>query len=300
MAFLCVFDLETTGLNTQKDCIIQVAATKLHPFTFQKLASYTAFVRSPTAIPEEVVKHTGISEQHVASAKSFKDHALPLATVMDQCVWVGHKIHSFDIPILLREYAACGVTPPKCLGIIDTLLVAREHALTARPFVLNNSLEALARYFGIIGPKDKQKHLADDDVRINIEVLKAMSAALFVEKHIKPLPGVPHHRHDAADVAQALAAGVAKPSAIAAAAEPGAAAQEESEEKELPPLSPSDVLKQAIAKRAVHSGADKNPVWCSATTTAGGQCKNKRGPTGLCSLHVSQMVAQEMGLMVQK
>lgn len=295
MAFLCVFDLETTGLNTQKDCIIQVAATKLHPFTFQKLASYTAFVRSPVAVPDAVVKHTGIGEQHVAPAKSFKDHALPLASVMDQCVWVGHKIHSFDIPILLREYAACGVTPPKCLGIIDTLLVAREHALTARPFVLDNSLEALARYFGIIGPKDKQKHLADDDVRINIEVLKAMSAGLFVERHIKPLPGIPHHRHDAVDVAQALKA------PAAAATEPGNdAAAEADEEKELPGLSPSDVLKQAIAKRAVHSGADKNPVWCSATTTAGGQCKNKRGPTGLCTLHVNQMVTHELGLMVQK
>ena len=298
MAFLCVFDLETTGLNTQKDCIIQVAATKLHPFTFQKLASYTAFVRSPVTVSAEITRHTGIGEQHLMNAKSFKDHALLLSAVMDQCVWVGHNIHAFDIPILLREYAACGVTPPKCLGVIDTLLLAREHALSARPFVLNNSLESLARVFNVIPPNAKQKHQADDDVAINIEVLKAMSAALFVEKHVKPLPGVPHHRHDAADVAQARAAGVAKPASVAAV-EPGAAAQDD-EEKELPGLSPSDVLKQAIAKRTVHSGADKNPVWCSATTTAGGQCKNKRGPTGLCSLHVSQMVAQEMGLMVQK
>jgi DNA polymerase III epsilon subunit-like protein len=296
MAFLCVFDEETTGLNTQKDCIVQVSATKLHPFTFQKLASYTAFVRSPVAVPAEVTRHTGIGEQHLMNAKSFKDHAVPLAAVMDQCVWVGHNIHAFDIPILLREYAACGVTPPKCLGVIDTLLLAREHALSARPFVLNNSLESLARVFGIIPPGEKQKHQADDDVRITIEVLKAMSAALFVEKHIKPLPGVPHARHDAAEVAQVLAAGVAKPAAVAAA-EPGAAT-DEAEEKELPPLSPSDVLKHAIAKRIVHS--DKNPVWCSATTTSGGQCKNKRGPTGLCNLHVNQMVAQEMGLMVQK
>jgi DNA polymerase III epsilon subunit-like protein len=286
MSFLCVFDLETTGLNTQKDCIIQVSAVKLHPFTFQVLASYTAFVRSPVAVSADITRYTGIGEQHLLHAKGFKEHASLLAAVMDQCVWVGHNIHGFDIPILMREYAAAGVTPPKCLGVIDTLLLAREHALAARPFVLNNSLESLARYFGIIEPSAKQKHQADDDVRITIEVLKAMSAGLFVEKHIKPLPGVAHQRHDAADVKQALQAVAGAPKA-AAVVEPG----EYKEAEEEPELSPSDVLKKAIAKRVVHS--DMRGL-CGAKTVAGSQCKHKAGATGLCSYHVNQMVAQEL------
>lgn len=285
MSFICVFDLETTGRSTQSDNIVQISISKIHPFTLAVVESFTAFVRSPKQISLEATKVNGIGEQDLIHAHPFKDIAPACSLLLDDCIWAGHNVRAFDIPILLREYEAAKIPPPKCRGIIDTLLIARNYSLTARPFVVDCSLENLARYFGVLGKTEKQSHQADGDVSVTIEVLRRMCAGIFLEHHHKPLTfaAPATMRHDAVAVGTAL--GDSKPRPSISVTIP----TDENKQQHAATASPLKVL---VDQRAVFT---ENPQYCAAKTLSGNQCKNPpKGDSKLCTKHLTDVALKHM------
>ena len=69
----CVFDLETTGLSSRFDHIIEFGGQIVKDRTCIK--SLQLFIKPPVPIPAHIVELTGISEEHVRNAKSFAECA---------------------------------------------------------------------------------------------------------------------------------------------------------------------------------------------------------------------------------
>ena len=67
---LVVFDLETTGLDIVKDRVIQISYIKVMPDGREERNNI--FVNPQRVIPDEVVALTGITNEMVKDAKSFK------------------------------------------------------------------------------------------------------------------------------------------------------------------------------------------------------------------------------------
>ena len=70
---LIVFDLETTGLDLVKDKIIQISYIKVYPDGNEEREN--KFVNPERPIPAEVAQLTGITDDDVKDAPTFKDIA---------------------------------------------------------------------------------------------------------------------------------------------------------------------------------------------------------------------------------
>ena len=77
---LIVFDLETTGLDLVRDRIIQISYIKVMPEGEEIRGNLLVNPGQP--IPKEVTELTGISDDDVKDAKSFKELAPQLNEVM--------------------------------------------------------------------------------------------------------------------------------------------------------------------------------------------------------------------------
>ena len=108
----CVLDVETTGLDPQKDRIVEVAAIRVD---FRK--SGEDQVRCPTfvsrfnpgvPIPKRASDVNGITNEAVADAGRFADEAQALRDFIGSVPVIGHNI-SFDKKFLSSEFKRAGV-----------------------------------------------------------------------------------------------------------------------------------------------------------------------------------------------
>ena len=70
---LCVFDLETTGLQIVTDRIIQIGIVKIFPNG--ETENYKALVNPEMKIPEESILIHGITNEEIKNKPLFKDIA---------------------------------------------------------------------------------------------------------------------------------------------------------------------------------------------------------------------------------
>jgi len=159
--FVCL-DCEFTGLDFDKDRIVELAATR---FTLSStLDSIDLLVNPGCPITPEAYAIHHISSEMVAS-KPFIESVLPafLSFVGNEII-IGHTIGN-DLDML--EKAAQRAAIPyslKSKRSIDTLRLARLYGDSP-----NNSLESLATHFNVSNPGS---HRALNDVMMNIEVFK--------------------------------------------------------------------------------------------------------------------------------
>jgi DNA polymerase-3 subunit epsilon len=99
---LCVFDLETTGLQITKDRIVQIAIIKLLPDGSQ--IEYNQLLNPEILIPEEVTKIHGISNEKVKNCPSFREKADEIAQFIGNSDLAGYNSNKFDIPLLAEEF----------------------------------------------------------------------------------------------------------------------------------------------------------------------------------------------------
>jgi len=180
------FDLETTGLPPFEENnvrIIEVAVVCTHGDTFSNLDDgFSQLVHPERDIPPRVTQITKIDAKTVADAPKFKAIADKLFQLMDGAVWAGHNVLAFDIPLLEREFKLAGLPAPKCAGVIDTLLVARDH-FKGRVGLADQRLGTLCHYMGVLQPRQQVKHRAIYDVDLTIKLAKTMFAQLFIERN---------------------------------------------------------------------------------------------------------------------
>lgn len=170
--FICL-DCETTGLDIQKDEIIEVAAVK---FTFNEIIDrFETLIDPQCIIPQASQAIHNISQEMVTGKPKIKEIFPSLFSFIGNHPIVGHGI-SFDIQILQqaaqKNYLHQRINNPT----IDTLRLARLYGQSPQ-----NSLESLRKHFNI---PYEGAHRAMNDVLVNIEVFKFLTKEFCSSKEI--------------------------------------------------------------------------------------------------------------------
>ncbi len=104
---LCVFDLETTGLQVTKDRIVQIAALKIYPDGNQE--ELNLVVNPEMEIPQEVIDIHGITNEKALKAPTFGELAEEIKSFFGDADLAGYNSNKFDIPVLAEEFLRVGV-----------------------------------------------------------------------------------------------------------------------------------------------------------------------------------------------
>jgi len=105
---LISFDLETTGLDTKNDRIVELALVKLIPHgdEVKKIVKVARFYPAMD-IPPQATKVHGIRNEDVVDAPPFFSVAGRLLQIFEGCDITGYNIIRFDIPFLTAEFKRC-------------------------------------------------------------------------------------------------------------------------------------------------------------------------------------------------
>ncbi len=104
---LCVFDLETTGLQVTKDRIVQIAALKIHPDGTEE--ELNLVVNPEMEIPQEVIDIHGITNEMAIKAPTFRALAEQIKSFFGDSDLAGYNSNKFDIPVLAEEFLRVGI-----------------------------------------------------------------------------------------------------------------------------------------------------------------------------------------------
>jgi DNA polymerase-3 subunit epsilon len=105
---LCVFDLETTGLQINTDRIVQIAIIKLDPSG--ERTELNQLINPEMLIPQEVVAIHGVSDEKVKDKPTFSQFAATLMEFIGDADLAGYNSNKFDIPVLAEEFLRVGIS----------------------------------------------------------------------------------------------------------------------------------------------------------------------------------------------
>ena len=170
-----VFDVEATGIETEKDEIIQIAAIRLDKNGRMK-EKFVRFLKAGKSVGTSEKVH-GFSDEYLAEngiepAKALKD----FCEFAKDSVIVGHNV-TFDITIMTSQLRRLKMPSAQFMGVYDTLDIFRRFY----PKLKNHKLEYLGEYCKV---NHKSSHDAFDDIMATAEILM-----YALEKDIRPTAG---------------------------------------------------------------------------------------------------------------
>lgn len=163
---LVVFDLEATGLDLVNDRIIQISYVKVSPGDKEgEEERKSIFVNPGKPIPAFVQQLTGITDDMVKDAPTFKQLAKQLADSFIGCDFAGFNSDRFDVPMLAEEFLRSGIDFDfsKC-RLIDAQNIFHKR----EP---RNLAAAYRFYTGHKMEDDFRAHRADQDAEATYRVL---------------------------------------------------------------------------------------------------------------------------------
>ena len=161
---LVVFDLETTGLDIVNDRIIQLSYIKVYPDGKEERESL--FLNPEKPIPTTISDLTGITDETVKDAPTFKERSSYLNDKFKGCDFAGYNSNHFDLPVLAEEFFRAGrdFDFSKC-RLIDAQTIF--HKMERR-----NLAAAYKFYCGRKMEDDFEAHRADQDTEATYCVLQ--------------------------------------------------------------------------------------------------------------------------------
>ncbi len=151
-------DLETTGLDSNKDSIIEIGAVKFQGD--EPIDTFQTFINPSRSIPDFVQRLTGISPDQVARAPLFSSVARDLEDFIGGSPVIGHNV-SFDLRFLDSHDLALANTAYDTWDLASVLL----------PRTSQYSLGFLAAHFGV---DHHRAHRALDDAVATQHVFLAL------------------------------------------------------------------------------------------------------------------------------
>jgi len=159
---LAFFDLETTGVQVQKDRIVEIAIAKAH--IDGSIEIKTRRINPGIPIPLEASLVHGIYDEDVKDEPSFKQVAKSLAQFLEGCDLAGFNSNRFDVPMLVEEFLRNGV---------DFEVKNRKLIDAQRIYHLMEPRNLSAAYKFYCKKELKNAHSAEADVLATLEVLNA-------------------------------------------------------------------------------------------------------------------------------
>lgn len=103
---LAIFDLETTGIDTQKDRIVQIAIIRVEPDGSRK--TFESLVNPEVPIPEGASAVHGIRDSDVANEPTFSQIRREVEDFLAGADLGGFNSSRFDVPLLQAELKRSG------------------------------------------------------------------------------------------------------------------------------------------------------------------------------------------------
>lgn len=164
---LIIFDLETTGLASGEDRIIEIAYEKISPQG--EIVAYCQRINPGKPIPEVASRINGIYDRDVAEAPSFAKLSYELWSMFEGADVGGFNITGFDLPFLKGEFALVGknfdFTSRK---VLDAKIL--YHKMEARDMFAPRNLTAAYKLY--CGKDHIAAHTGAGDVRATVEILE--------------------------------------------------------------------------------------------------------------------------------
>jgi DNA polymerase-3 subunit epsilon len=170
---LIFFDLETTGVNTATDRIVEISYLKVHPNGQEESKTFRVNPQMP--IPDSAVQVHGIADADVVNSPTFSEIAHEIERDFADCDIAGFNSNRFDVPLLAEEFlrAECNINLAE-RKIIDVQVIfhkmEQRTLAAAYKFYCNKNLEnahtatadAQATYQILMAQLDRYSELKND------------------------------------------------------------------------------------------------------------------------------------------
>ena len=167
-----VFDVESTGVNTTEDEIVQIAGVRINK-DGKEVERFERFLKPNMKVGQSKAIH-GFSDEFLnKEGEDSKTVLKEFLKFIDGSIIVGHNV-SFDISILRSQLERLKLPKPNYLDYYDTLDISRRFY----PNLPNHKLENLSVYFKTEIQSD---HNAINDVLSTKDILVKM-----IDENIRP------------------------------------------------------------------------------------------------------------------
>lgn len=156
------FDLETTGVDTSKDRIVEISLVKVMPDGEEIVK--TRKINPQMPIPAEATAIHGITDDDVKDCPIFSQIAKSLEQFMRGCDFGGFNSNRFDLPMLVEEFMRAG---------IDIDFKRRKFIDVQNIFHKMEQRTLVAAYKFYCDKDLTDAHSAEADTKATYEVLKA-------------------------------------------------------------------------------------------------------------------------------
>lgn len=159
---LCIFDLETTGIQVGKDRIVEICIMKVNPDASRETKTWLVNPEMP--IPAEASNVHGIYDDDVKDAPTFREIASKVMEMISGTDLGGFNSNRFDVPLLAEELLRAEIDfDLSRFKLVDALTIF--HKMEPR------NLTAAYKFY--CGKALENAHSAEADVQATFEVLDA-------------------------------------------------------------------------------------------------------------------------------
>jgi DNA polymerase-3 subunit epsilon len=176
-----VMDLETTGLDPNKDRVVSVGAVRLKQGRVRLGDRFGELINPGRDIPVESIKVHGIKPDMLTHARNAREVFRDFLAYLGSDILVAHHAH-FDLHMVNKTMRALFGFPLQNLAL-DTVLLCRGVIMPSDPYGIQGadkfcSLEALARRYSL---PQEGRHTALGDALLTAMILQRLLGQLEQE-----------------------------------------------------------------------------------------------------------------------
>ncbi|MBO5363327.1 MAG: UvrD-helicase domain-containing protein [Clostridia bacterium] len=167
---IVVYDTETTGLDLEKDEMVQLSAVRLGE-NGEIEETLDLMIEPTVSIGQGAYETHGFDLDYIRShgGVSAKEVLERFSAFAKGCVLVGHNSLRFDAPLIRRQMKEQGLPPLGVMGEYDTLAMAKLFL----PALPDYKLSTLCAHYGVV---NEAAHNALGDITATAKVLFRMIA----------------------------------------------------------------------------------------------------------------------------
>lgn len=181
-----VYDLETTGLDSEQDEFIQIAAMRFYAGSLCPAETFASFAKPRRPISAFIESYTGVGNRHVANAPRPEEVLCEFSAWAGNATLIAHNGLRFDSKFLAATCRRHGL-PMREVDSIDSIHISKM--LFGKVRGTGHSLDHLVSRLAI-DAMGIRRHDARGDVEILGHAVARMAQRLQLDRAFN---GVPRH-----------------------------------------------------------------------------------------------------------